>query len=223
MPSRRSLSLAVTALSALVLAACADGTEEDTAPDALPDDGAVEEGELDLDDLFGGEDGMPDPNEHVQDGVFRAEGIVLPIPEGFELEPMAFMQGLVAAVTPDGLKQVAAQAVVIETLPEPLDIDGLAEANTQEFGQPSLDEEADVDGATRARQLRYDDIPSGQEGQPDLTLQLIIAEDGAGELAIFNYVAPTADFDAAEADAVLAGVGFDPDSSPPSPEPLPEQ
>lgn len=236
MHPRRSL-IAVAAISVLALAACSDTDEPDNAaqgdqePDG-PDEGASDEGEgeldpdelegeLDLDDLTGEQGDLPDPNEHVEDGVFRGDGIVLPIPEGFELEPTAYMQGLIAAVTPDGDRQVAGQAVDADSLPEPLDLDELAEANQEQLGEATSDEETDVDGATRARVLRFDDVPGQVEGQPDLSLLLILAEDGEGEIAIFNYVAPTEDFDTEEAEARLSGVGFDPDSSPPEPEPAP--
>ncbi len=228
----RLVPLTVAALSALILAACGNGTGEtdDAAQDAdqLPDElGEIEdeldldemEGELDLDDLMGDQDDLPDPNENVEDGTFRGDGIVLPIPEGFELEPTAYMQGLVAAVTEDGLQQIAGQAVDSTTLPDPLDLDELADANQEQLGEATSDEETDIAGATRARILRFDDVPGQMEGQPDLSLLLVLAEDGEGEIAIFNYVAPSEDFDEDEAQARLADIGFDPDSSPPDPEP----
>jgi hypothetical protein len=232
---RRIPLLIATAIGALVLAACDTDEQNDAAPaEEVPDDGDLGDGDLDLDDLEGELDGemdlddlfgdqeMPDPNEHVEDGVFRGDGIVLPIPEGFELEPNAYLQGLVAAVTPDGLQQVAGQAVDTETMPDQaLSIDELAEANEEQFGPSVSDEEADVEGASRARQMYFDAIPPQMEGDPELSLVLIIAEDGAGEVAIFNYVAPSEDFDESEAQELLAGVGFDPDSSPPDPEPMP--
>lgn len=232
---RRHRLIAAAAISVLALAACGgsdqpdepdDAAQGDQEPDA-PDEGEGEldpdelEGELDLDDLTGEQGDLPDPNENVEDGVFRGDGIVLPIPEGFELEPTAYMQGLVAAVTPDGDRQVAGQAVDADSLPEPLDLDELAEANQEQLGEATSDEETEVDGATRARVLRFDDVPGQVEGQPDLSLLLVLAEDGEGEIAIFNYVAPTEDFDTEEAEARLSGVGFDPDSSPPEPEPAP--
>lgn len=230
---RRIPLLIATAIGALVLAACDTDQPDDAAqPEEVPEDlgeGDLDlddlegelDGEMDLDDLFGDQE-MPDPNEHVEDGVFRGDGIVLPIPEGFELEPNAYLQGLVAAVTPDGLQQVAGQAVDTETMPDQaLSLDELAEANEEQFGPSVSDEETDVDGASRARQMYFDEIPPQMEGDPELSLVLIIAEDGEGEVAIFNYVAPSEDFDEAEAQELLAGVGFDPDSSPPDPEPMP--
>lgn len=242
---RRSHLLAAVAVGALTLAACGpDETDpsDEAAPSATgseeaPDESGGDEpgddeldlddlegeldGELDLDDLLG-EQEMPDPNEHVADGVFRGDGIVLPIPEGFELEPNAYLQGLVAAVTPDGLQQVAGQAVDTEAMPDQaLSLEELAEANEAQFGPSASDEEIDVDGASRARQMYFEEIPAQMEGDPELSLMLIIAEDGNGEVAIFNYVAPTEEFDEAEADSRLTGIGFDPDSSPPDPEPMP--
>jgi hypothetical protein len=232
---RRIPLLIATAIGALVLAACGTDQPDEAAPaqpEELPDelgDGDLDlddlegelDGEMDLDDLFGDQE-MPDPNEHVEDGVFRGDGIVLPIPDGFELEPNAYLQGLVAAVTPDGLQQIAGQAVDTDTMPDQaLGIEELAESNEEQFGPSVSDEETDVDGATRARLMHFDGIPAQMEGDPELSLVLIIAEDGEGEVAIFNYVAPSEDFDEAEAEDRLTGVGFDPDSSPPEPEPMP--
>ncbi len=218
-----------------MLAACApdetdDQAQTDEAAGEEPGDlGELEgeldpedlEGELDLDDLMGDQGDMPDPSENVEDGVFRGDGILLPIPDGFELEPTAYMQGLVAAITSDGEQQIAGQAVDSASVEEPLDLDELAEANQEQFGEADLDEETEIEGSTRARQLRFDEVPAQQPEGSDLTVVLVLAEDDEGHIAIFNYVAPVDDFDEGEADAVLAGIGFDPDSSPPEPEPMP--
>ncbi len=228
MPFRRSVPVALAALAALVLAACTDGDDvppepDDAAADELADDldELGEDGELDLDELLGGDNGLPDPNEQIQDGVFRGEGIILPIPDGFDVDPGALLQGIVAALNEEGTQQVLGQAVNTADFPEPLDIDEIAAENEAQFGAPSIDEDAEVTGATRARQLRFDAIPSQQEGAPDLTAQVILAEAGDEQLAFFQYVAPSDEFDEDDAAAFLGGVGFDPDSSPPSPEGVP--
>lgn len=212
MPFRRSRRSALVAIAAaaLLLAACNGATDEadtDQAADELPDD---------LDDLLGGGDDLPDPTEQIEDGVFRGEGIILPIPDGFELDPAALMQGIVAALNDDGTQQLLGQAVNTDDFPDPLDIDDIAAENEAQFGSPSLDEEIDIEGATRARQLRFDEIPSQQQDAPALTAQVVLAEDGAGELAFFQYVAASDEFEDGNAEQYLAGVGFDPDSSPPA-------
>jgi hypothetical protein len=240
----RTIRITMTALAAaLVLSACGDSTDEDAAPDTdapeleegdlgegdLGDEGMSEE-ELeelgDLEDLLGDQGDLPDPNDQVVDGEFRGQGIILPVPDGFELDPTAFMQGLVAAVTPDGERQIAGQAVDVDTLPDTPDLDELIAANNAQFGEPASDEDVDVDGAAEARQLRYDTLPAQMEGQPDLTLLLVVADNGEGRLAVFNYVAPVDDYDNDEAETALSTVGFDPDSSPEgpaAPAPAPEE
>jgi len=236
----RPTRLTTAALAAaLLLGACADaGNDDEAAPeeaateetdgneDPAPDEGeAGEDGaeELDpdeLEDLLAEQQqDIEDPNEDVEDGVYRGQGIVMPVPDGYSLDPTAFMQGLLAAVTADGSNQIAAQAVDQDTLPEPIDITELIESNSAQFGEPSLNESIEVDGAEEARQVRYDTLPAQQEGQPDLTLLLIAADNGDGRLAIFNYVAPADEYDDEAAQQILSTVGFDPNSDPAAPAP----
>ena len=224
--SRPSLLVALAAAGALLLAACngvADDPDTDPSADELPDelDDLADGEELDLDDLLGGGEDLPDPSEQIEDGVFRGEGIILPIPDGFELDPAALMQGIVAALNDEGTQQLLGQAVDTADFPEPLDIDEIAAENEAQFGAPILDEDIDIDGAARARQLRFDDIPGQMEDAPALTAQVVLAEDGDGELAFFQYVATTDEFEPDNAERYLSGVGFDPDSSPPSSQPPP--
>lgn len=248
----RTIRMTTAALSAaLLLAACADAGDDgdETAPDTAASDESSAEGDNgqddpgqndpgeqelsdedlgELEDLLAEQEDRPDPNEQVEDGVFRGDGIVMPVPDGYQLDPTAYMQGLVAAVTEDGSHQIAGQAVDTETLPDAPDLQELVEANREQFGEPASDESIEVAGATEARQLRYDTLPSQAEGQPDLTLLLIVADNGDGRLAVFNYVAPADEYDNEEAEATLSTVGFDPDSSPepppaPAPAPAPEQ
>ena len=236
----RTTRLTTAALAAaLLLGACADaGNDDEAAPeeaateetdgneDPAPDEGeAGEDGaeELDpdeLEDLLAEQQqDIEDPNEDVEDGVYRGQGVVMPVPDGYSLDPTAFMQGLLAAVTADGSNQIAAQAVDQDTLPEPIDIAELIESNSAQFGEPSLNESIEVDGAEEARQVRYDTLPAQQEGQPDLTLLLIAADNGDGRLAIFNYVAPADEYDDEAAQQILSTVGFDPNSDPAAPAP----
>ena len=84
-----------------------------------------------------------------------------------------------------------------------------------------MDEDIEIDGATEARQLRYDALPPQQEGQPEISLLLIVADNGDGRLAVFNYAAATDDFEDAKAEQLVDLAGFDPESDPTPPE-LPE-
>lgn len=221
----------IAAAAALALAACADDTPDQ---DPAEDPAASEElGDLDdldedaLEDLLGGEGedpfaDMPDPNEQVSDGAFRGEGIVLPVPSGWSLDQMSFAQGLVVALPEDATQQFFAQAVDTDTLPDPLTFEEVVESNREALGDDAtVDEEVEVDGAAQAQQLRYEDVPAQAEGQPDSSVLLIVADDGDGRLAIFNYAAASEDFDEDSAELLLAGVGFDPDSDPAPPAPAP--
>ena len=187
-------------------------TDEEAAPDdqelpRVPDDEGL---------------GLVDPNDFVEDDVFRGQGIVLPAPEGWRFDEMAFAQGVVLASPEDGLQQLAGQAVDTEELDEELDFDELLDANRDQFAvSPTVDEEIDIDGAVRAHQLRFDEIPAQQEGQAEGSLVLVLAESGDGQLAVFNYAAAVDDFEDDVA-ALLQEAGFDPDSDPAPPDPLPQ-
>jgi hypothetical protein len=203
--------------AAAALVAC--GAEDDPAaqaPDgqdaAADPDAPFADDPQDLD--------LPDPNDQVADGTYRGEGIVLPVPDGWRLDEFAFAQGLVLAMSEDGTEQLAGQAVDTNELPEPIDFDELVAANRDQFGtDPAEDQQVDLDGAERAHLLRLEDLPAQQEGEPDGTLLLVMAEDGQGRLAVFNYAAPSDDYDDASADLLLASAGFDPDSEPAPPAP----
>lgn len=241
MRSRPTRLTTAALAAALLLGACAEaGNDDQAAPDEAgteetdgeetppseegeaPDEGGAELDPDELEDLLAEQqENIEDPNEDVENGIYRGQGIVMPVPDGYSLDPTAFMQGLLAAVTEDGSNQIAAQAVDLDTLPEPIDIAELIESNSAQFGEPSLDESVEVEGAEEARQVRYDTLPAQQEGQPDLTLLLIAADNGDGRLAIFNYVAPADEYDDEEAQEVLSTVGFDPNSDPAAPAPAP--
>lgn len=225
---RRTLTtLAAAVAAAALLTACASDDAADPAADAAGDDTAAEPSDDDTttaaDDP--GADGLPgvdqpatDPNTLVDDGTFRGEGVVLPLPDGWTFDPAAYAQGLVLAIGVDGRQQVAAQAVDTDLLPEPVTYEDVLEANRTQFPvEASVDEQATVEGAERAHLLRFDALPGQQEGAPDTSLLVLLADDGDGRLAVFNYAAPVDGFDDDLATTLVEGVGFDPDSDPTPP------
>lgn len=211
-----------TAAVAVLIAACggADGDPEtDTAApeatDGTPDD-AGDDG-IDQPDL-------PDPDELVTDGEFRGQGVVLPVPDGWSIDEMALMQGLIVASSDDDpTQQLAAQAIDATALPddETIDFDELLELQRTQFQEvdpdlaPTIDEEVEVEGATQAHRLRFEDVSLPE--QPAFRLELILAEDGDGRIALFNYAAPSDGFDEDIAELLIDGVAIDPDSEPPAP------
>jgi hypothetical protein len=213
---RRTMALAATAA---LIAAC--GTADDDQA-AQPDD-QLEQPDAEGEDPFGDQPELTDPNEQVADGSYRGEGIVLPVPDGWRLDEMAFAQGLVLAMPDDGSQQFFGQAVDTDDLPEEIDFDELVAANRDQFEVgPTEDEEIELEGAAQAHLLRFDELPAQQEGEPDGTLVLVIADDGDGQIAVFNYAAPSDDFDDDHADLLLRAAGFDPDSDPSPPAPMGE-
>lgn len=224
--------VAMALATSLLLGACADGDPQDTASDGADDqatdgtgddgtdgDGASGDGASgDGDGGTGDADALPDPNDQVQDGEYRGRGIVLPVPDGYELDPGLYMQGFVAAVADDGSRQIVGQAVDTDEVPEAPSLQDVIDANNEQFGEPALEEDVEVDGASQATRLRYDGaVPSQTPDGDDLTLLLVVAENDEGELGIFNYVAPEDDYDEEQARTVLASAGFDPDSAPQQP------
>jgi hypothetical protein len=225
---RRTLALAATAALVAACGAADDGPaaqppDEQQAPeepDAAP--GADPEGpDAEADDPFGDAPELEDPNEQVADGHFRGEGIVLPVPEGWRVDEMAFAQGLVLAMPDGGAEQFAGQAVDTAEIDEDIDLDELIAANREQFESgPTQDEEVELEGAARAHLLRFDELQPQQEGQPEGSLLLLMADDGDGRIAVFNYAAPTDDYDDDHAQLLLGSAGFDPDSDPSPPAPL---
>jgi hypothetical protein len=230
---RRTLALAATAA---LVAACGaaddddptaqapDGQEAPADPDGADPDGADPEGaDPEGADPFGGEGelDLEDPNEQVADGTFRGEGIVLPVPEGWRVDEMAFAQGLVLAMPEAGDEQFAGQAVDTADLEEDLDFAELVDANREQFeSAPTEDEQIELDGAAQAHVLRFDGLPPQAEGQPEGSLLLVMADDGEGRIAVFNYAAATDDYDEGNADLLLSAAGFDADSEPSPPAPM---
>ena len=223
---RRSTATTTLAAAALVLAACGTNDEAET-PDDVPEDeqSSAEEPADDLPGEDAAEDpatpedplaGLPDLSEQVEDGVFRGEGIVLPIPDGWQFEPAAQLQGQILATNDEeGMQQIIGQAVDVDDLPEPVTFEELLEGSREQFdAEPAVDEEIEVEGAEVAHQLRYDALPGAQEGQPEVSIVLIVAGDGDGRLGTFNYGATTDQFEDAIAERFVTETGFDPDSDP---------
>lgn len=223
--ARSSRLLAMVAAAALA-AACT--TDDGATTDPPADDQATPQDELDPDELEALEDllqqqqeELPDPEDNVEDGVFRGVGVMMPAPDGWQLDPMSLAQGIVVAITDDAQQTLVAQAVDTADLDQELDYDELVENSRAEFGgDPDADEEISLAGAARAHLLRFDDLPAQQADLPDNTLLTLIADDGAGELAMFNYVAPTEDYDEDTESQLLSQGGFDPDSDPLPPGPV---
>ncbi len=237
-PATRALISGVALL--LVLTACADdpdsGTDgradeeatgelqelDDTDAPAGADD-ADEDPTADLEDptadLEDPTSDLEDPNDRVVDGVFAANGVVLPAPEGWSFDELAFASGVALVLAPEGEEQMAAEAVDPALLPEEVTFEEVVAANRDTVEQaPVVDEAVDLPGARRAIQLRYLDLPTSEdapEGQPASTsVVLLVAEREDGVLGVFNYAAASEDFDDRIAELLLSTAGFDPDSDP---------
>jgi hypothetical protein len=216
--------LAVLSAAALLLAACGDGdtVDEQTAPDEL--DGELSEEELeDIEDLLGDTGGLGDPNDLVEDGVFRGVGVVLPVPEGWSLDQAAYAQGVIAAISEDGTQQMSAQAIDGETLAaggQDVDLELLLD-NVRQLGPADVDESVELTGATEAHRLTYLQLPAQQEGLPDNSATIVLAEDDRGLIGEFTVSAASEDYDSDLEELLLEGAGFDPDSEPRTPE-IPE-
>ena len=235
--------LALTAAIGLFAAGCGDGqaseeqgaeqtAEEQAASDAPSEDGS-EDPDLDQDgsdEIPAGDAGGEDPNDDVEDGVYRGNGVTLPVPDGWSIDPAAFQQGVVAATPEDGAQQLTAQAIDTASAGAagagPLDIESLLDGVRQQIQQdPEVDEQVEVVGADNAHRLTYLQLPAQQEGQPESSATIVIAEadDLVGE---FVYSAAGEDYEEAIASVLVDGAGFDPDSEPAelpqAPQPPPE-
>lgn len=222
--------LALTAAVGLLLAGCGDDeSQEDSAGDeqaeddrtAGEDSGGEGDGpdEQELEDMLD-EQGMADPNEDVEDGVYRGNGVTLPVPEGWSLDPMAFQQGIVAAMSEDGSQQMSARAMDVGEAgaadDQSMELDSVLDNVRQQVEQEAeTDEEVDLAGADRAHQLTYRELPAEQEEQPDSGVTLVLAEGGESLLGEFTYTAAEDAYDNELASLLVDEAGFDPDSEPP--------
>ena len=221
------------AAAALLLAACGEAAEDPQATDEVDPEGIE-----DLEDLEGLEEeleglegldedpmaDLEDPNDLVADGVLAANGLIVPAPEGWSFDQMAFAQGISVASAPEGLEQLAAQVLLPDALPEGMDFDQiLTDARESVEQEADVDQEVEITGAERAVELRYLDLPFQQDDiDTDISEVSIIAEREDGALALFNYTADSDDFDDGVAEQLLASAGFDPDSEPVAP-PMPTE
>ncbi|MFN2347239.1 MAG: hypothetical protein ABR616_16190 [Dermatophilaceae bacterium] len=230
--------LVLTAAIGLLATGCGDGqpqsdpgSDEPAATDT-PDPDASEDADLDE----GGAEQMPeddtddagvqDPNDDIEDGVYRGNGVALPVPDGWSIDPAAFQQGVVAATPDDGAQQLTAQAIDTDAADAagtgPLDIESLLDGVRQQIQQdPDTDEPVDALGADTAHRLTYLQLPAQQEGQPETSATIVLAETD-GLIGEFVYSAAGDNYDEAIASALLDGAGFDPDSEP-TPLPQPPQ
>jgi hypothetical protein len=201
----------VSATAALLLAGCGNGDDEPQEDAA----GDVEQDQEDaLDDLTADADDLEDPNEDIEDGVYAGNGVLLPVPEGWQLDPQAFQQGVVAAFSEDQQSQMTGGAV--DTEGQDFDFDEMVDSVRQQLEDDAeVDEEIDLQGAERAHRLTILGLPPQQEGMPENDVTIILAEDGNGLVGEFAFAAPSGEYDEELADLLVAEAGFDPDSEPP--------
>lgn len=199
----------VTAVGALALAGCAGGDDADEQATPPATEGGTEQA-------------APEPSGNVEDGVYRGNGIQVPIPDGFELDPAAEAQGVVVATSADGMQQLSARAVNAADAEaaggEEIDLDALVDSVRQQVGEDAeIDEEVEIEGADRAHRLTFANLPGQGEGAPETSATVVFAQ--AGDLiAEFVFSASTDSYDEAIATQMVDGAGFDPDSEPPAPQ-----
>jgi hypothetical protein len=203
--------LAASAAAALLLAGCGNGDEaQDETATETPEEGQEDAPE----DLTADAEDIEDPNDDIEDGVYAGNGVLLPVPEGWQLDAQAFQQGIVAAVSEDQQSQMTAGAV--EVGDEEVDFDELLDSVREQFGDDvDVDEEVELQGAERAHRLSIAGLPPQQEGMPESDVTFVLAEDGNGLVGEFAFAAPSDVYDEELADLLIAEAGFDPDSEPP--------
>lgn len=217
---RRVLSLALSAAVVLVLVGCGGGDDPESAGTSPTAPGTVAPTGPATDPFA----------SQIEDGVFAGQGVLLPIPEGWELNQQLMASGVVYAAPPgDQANQYLLGADDVANSPgvqlESNTIQGVIDGVREQLAQdPTVDEAVDVAGAEEARRLMFEDIPAQQgnqteqTGTPQTSDQLVIVAASAdGQIALFNYVAVGDSFDQAVADLLLAEVGLDPDSEPTRP------
>jgi hypothetical protein len=223
-----------------VLAGCAtdpeatddpSSTEADATDEVADDTEAAGTEELDeaaLEDLLGDLDPVEEPSLEdlgvsVSDDEVRGLGVVMPLPDGWEFDPVPASQGaLFASAGGADPEQLLFAVAGIESDPasgfEGL---GLEDALDVVRGSvpmtPDRDEAVELDGAVAAQLLEYEEVRIGneEEGGPVSYQAVILAEDADGVLALFNYVALSGAEDAGVTELLLADAGFDPGSEPP--------
>lgn len=214
----------------LALAGCGgqeDGEQQAAGEEAGEEQDGAENGEdldeEDLEELMGEQQDpadMEDPNEQVEDGVFRGAGVVVPVPDGWQLDPAAYQQGAVLGTSEDQSQQMSARAIDVEEAEgagQDLDMDSLLETIREDVGQePEIEEEVDLEGAERAHRLTYRELPAQQEGAPESSVTIVLAGSGDGYVGEFTYASEPDGYDEQVAELLVEEAGFDPDSEPPA-------
>jgi hypothetical protein len=243
----RTLVPALTLVA--VLAGCAndatddptDETATDATTDEVTDDGEAGDGDaatdddeaLDadaLEDALGELEPVEEPSLEelgvtVDDDAVRGLGLVMPLPDGWEFDPVPASQGALFA-SAGGLdpEQLLFAVAGIESDPasgfEGLGLDDALDVVRDSVPtDPDRDEAVDLEGAVAAQLLEYEEVQIGDEaeGGPVSYQVVILAEDADGMLALFNYVALSGSEDVGVTEQLLAEAGFDPTTEPFSP------
>lgn len=212
---------------------------DDAADDGVTDDGDAPGGsgpeEPGLDDPAGDDQGLegtlePDSFDDllaelgitVTDDEVRGLGIVLPIPRGWEYDPIPASQG--ALFASDGQSEPEQLLFAVAGIEED-EASGFAGADLEDAievvrssvaEEPDRDEAVELTEASAAHLLEYEDVTLG--GAPEDPLRsyqvVILAEDDDGMLALFNYVALLGSEDVSVTQRLLNEAGFDPDTQP---------
>ena len=221
--SHRRVLPAVIAAAGLLLAGCGDGEQAGQEPT---------DGQTGTEQTSGTatEGSAPDPAENIEDGVYAGNGVLLPVPDGFTVNPQALSQGIVAAVSQNGSQQLTGQAVDTSQLQgqsQDLDLDTLVDSvRSQIQAEPAVDEEVELANAERAHRLTYLEMPAQNQATPTEGTEsaapqlnsatIVLAESGDGLVGEFSYSASAEAYDQEIADVLVAEAGFDPDSDPPA-------
>lgn len=217
MSPRLAVPLSVVAL---LLAAC--GTD----PAVDPDGPTIEAPDPDAGDPDAEAEATPDrpglEMPQIEDDVIRAEGLVVPVPDGWTLDGSAFAQGLIGVSPgdqPPSQLLIASGAIGSDPVfgVQGLGFDEIVELFSEILPEgPALDEEVEVAGADRARLLRYDGVEV-QQGQEPTDEVLLLVDAGDGRVALFNYAAPSDIFDEGVLQLLLEEAALDPGTEPTQP------
>ena len=227
MRGRWQRRVVVTAVAATALLGCDtdgedgdadDATVTDTDADTDTDDAAGGEPDADTDTDTATDDTAAEASVDVEDGLYRGNGVVLPVPDGWSMDTDALASGVAVAVSPDGAHQmsaVAADADEIAETGQTTDVDLLLDRVRSQLNHDAeVDEEVTLVGAERAHRLTFLDFPPPQDGMPNSSATMMIAESGDGLLGEFTYSAASDAYDADYESAFVEEVGFDPGSRP---------
>jgi hypothetical protein len=219
-----------------VLAGCATdpdatddptSTESDTTDEVVDDTEAAGTDEAALEDVLGDLDPAEAPSLEelgvsVTDDEVRGLGVIMPLPDGWEFDPVPASQGaLFASAGGADPEQLLFAVAGIESDPasgfEGLGLDDALDVVRGSVPMtPDRDEAVELDGAVAAQLLEYEEVRIGseEEGGPVSYQAVILAEDADGVLALFNYVALSGAEDAGVTEQLLTEAGFDPASEP---------